>query len=205
MLFAGIGLAFVFVNLLVGRFLRPDNPHKEKQEIYECGEPAIGSSFVQFDLRFYVVALIFIIFDVEVAFLFPWATVFGKITNLRNDGVALVQVEDNIQHLTPAATGLYRELGDTVDAAAPVPAESVLQEGQFASDGTMEIAGLDQIVQYVVIEICVFFVVLLVGFAYVWRMGALDWVRATSPHPQSSPVDRPTPDKGTRQASVLSA
>ena len=57
-------------------------PQCEKLEVYECGEPTIGSSFVQFDLRFYVVALLFIIFDVEVAFFFPWATVFGKATHL---------------------------------------------------------------------------------------------------------------------------
>src|SRR5215216_4012690 len=81
-LFAGVGVVFLFVNLLVGRFLRPVNPHVEKLEIYECGEPTIGSSFVQFDLRFYVVALLFIIFDVEVAFFFPWATVFGKAAHL---------------------------------------------------------------------------------------------------------------------------
>ena len=71
-------------NLLVGRFVRPQNPHAEKLEIYECGEPAVGTSFVQFDLRFYVVALLFIVFDVEVAFFFPWATVFGKATHLAN-------------------------------------------------------------------------------------------------------------------------
>ena len=81
-LFAGVGLVFLFVNLLVGRLVRPSDPHDEKLEIYECGEPTIGSSFVQFDLRFYVVALLFIIFDVEVAFFFPWAAVFGKSTNL---------------------------------------------------------------------------------------------------------------------------
>ena len=62
-LFAGVGVVFLFANLLVGKFLRPNNPSPEKQEVYECGEPAIGSSFVQFDLRFYVVALLFIIFD----------------------------------------------------------------------------------------------------------------------------------------------
>ena len=84
-LFAGIGFTFVFANLLVGRFLRPSDPHEEKLEIYECGEPTIGSSFVQFDLRFYVVALIFIIFDVEVAFLFPWATVFDHNHRRRRD------------------------------------------------------------------------------------------------------------------------
>src|SRR3989440_1952556 len=81
-IFAFTGIAFLFVNLLVGKLLRPHDPHPEKLEIYECGEPTIGSSFVQFDLRFYVVALLFIIFDVEVAFFFPWAAVFGKSTNL---------------------------------------------------------------------------------------------------------------------------
>src|SRR5438034_2090016 len=81
-LFALTGIVFLFVNLLVGMLLRPHDPHPEKLEIYECGEPTIGSSFVQFDLRFYVVALLFIIFDVEVAFFFPWAAVFGKSVNL---------------------------------------------------------------------------------------------------------------------------
>ena len=89
-LFAAVGIVFLFVNLLVGKFLRPHDPHAEKLEIYECGEPTIGSSFVQFDLRFYVVALLFIIFDVEVAFFFPWATVFGKATNLADANFAVV-------------------------------------------------------------------------------------------------------------------
>ena len=77
-LFALVGIAFLFVNLLVGALLRPHDPHPEKLEIYECGEPTIGSSFVQFDLRFYVVALLFIIFDVEVAFFFPGMNVYSR-------------------------------------------------------------------------------------------------------------------------------
>ena len=76
-LFVTVGILFLFVNLMVGWLLRPSDPTPEKGEVYECGEPTIGSSFVQFDLRFYVVALLFIIFDVEVAFFFPWAVVFG--------------------------------------------------------------------------------------------------------------------------------
>ena len=52
-------------------------PTQQKLEAYECGEPAIGPGSVQFDLRFYVVALLFLIFEVEVAFFFPPATVFG--------------------------------------------------------------------------------------------------------------------------------
>ncbi len=99
-LFIGFGFFFLWVNLLVGKFLRPKNPNFEKLEIYECGEPTIGSSFVQFDIRFYVVALLFIIFDVEIAFFFPWATVFGKATHLMDD------------RLPPqAVTQTYRQLG----------------------------------------------------------------------------------------------
>src|SRR5215475_5647807 len=90
-IFALTGVAFLFVNLLVGKFLRPANPDTEKLEIYECGEPTIGSSFVQFDLRFYVVALLFIIFDVEMAFFFPWATVFGKSTHMMDSGFVVVE------------------------------------------------------------------------------------------------------------------
>jgi NADH-quinone oxidoreductase subunit A len=71
------------VPLLVGRLLRPKLPTPEKDAIYECGEPAIGSSYIQFDLRFYVVALLFIIFDVEVAFFFPWASVYGSTCSWR--------------------------------------------------------------------------------------------------------------------------
>src|SRR6185503_12483361 len=93
-LFALVGLAFVAVNMTIGIFFRPDEPHAEKLEIYECGEPTIGSSFVQFDLRFYVVALLFIIFDVEVAMFFPWATVFGKATHLMREDFAVVERVD---------------------------------------------------------------------------------------------------------------
>src|ERR1041384_2380409 len=89
-LFVAFGFAFLFVNLLVGKFLRPKAPNAEKLEIYECGEPTIGSSFVQFDIRFYVVALLFIIFYVEVAFFFPWATVFGKSAELMDPKLPIV-------------------------------------------------------------------------------------------------------------------
>lgn len=71
------GLAMVLGALLVGRLLRPHRPHPEKQQAYECGEPTIGPNWVQFDLRFYVVALVFLIFDVEVALFYTWAVVFG--------------------------------------------------------------------------------------------------------------------------------
>src|SRR4029453_19202615 len=108
-LFAAVGIVFLFANLLVGKFVRPANPHPEKLEIYECGEPTIGSSFVQFDLRFYVVALLFIIFDVEVAFFFPWAAVFGKSTNLMASDFEVVRRDAQTQQLalTDDARHLY--------------------------------------------------------------------------------------------------
>src|SRR6266849_3095017 len=83
-LFVVVAVFFVFIHLVAGRFIRPVKPDPEKLTIYECGEPTIGSSWIQFDLRFYVVALLFVIFDVEVAFFFPWAVVFGKANQLAN-------------------------------------------------------------------------------------------------------------------------
>src|ERR1700742_4642315 len=78
LLFVALAVFFVFIHLVIGTFVRPIRPDPEKLTIYECGEPTVGSAWIQFDLRFYVVALLFVIFDVEVAFFFPWAEVFGK-------------------------------------------------------------------------------------------------------------------------------
>lgn len=202
-LFGGVGFAFVFLNLLLGRFLRPINPHAEKLEIYECGEPAIGSSFVQFDLRFYVVALVFIIFDVEVAFLFPWATVFGKVTNLRNDPAALVVVENGTPRLAANAAGLYLELGDpSAVAGAPVTrSEAQLRD---SAPGQSDFVGLKQIVQFAAVTVSFFFLVLLVGFAYEWRTGALNWVRAVSVAAQP-PVQRTISPRLAARGSVLAS
>ncbi len=79
--FTVFGFLFVFANVSVlGKLLfRPVMPDESKLTTYECGEPTIGSSWVQFDIRFYTVALIFIVFDVELVFLFPWAAVFSKL------------------------------------------------------------------------------------------------------------------------------
>ncbi|MFQ5492077.1 MAG: NADH-quinone oxidoreductase subunit A, partial [Phycisphaerae bacterium] len=71
------GFLICFGGLMLGRFVRPRISHPEKDAIYECGEPSIGEGWVQFDLRFYVVALVFIIFDVEIALFWPWAVVYG--------------------------------------------------------------------------------------------------------------------------------
>ncbi len=76
LVFTLLGAAFVWVNLLIGRLLRPSNPQPRKLSTYECGEPASGSAWVNFNVRFYFIALIFIIFEVEIAFIFPVAVVF---------------------------------------------------------------------------------------------------------------------------------
>jgi len=78
LVFTVIGLGFVGVNLFIGRLLRPSNPQVRKLSTYECGEPAMGSAWVNFNIRFYIVALIFIIFEVEIAFIFPVAAVFRR-------------------------------------------------------------------------------------------------------------------------------
>src|SRR5205085_5691315 len=85
LLFTGVGVAFILVNMTVGKLLRPAKMDAEKATVYECGEPTIGSAWIQFDLRFYVVALLFVIFDVEMAFFFPWAVVFGQLMRTADD------------------------------------------------------------------------------------------------------------------------
>ncbi len=201
-LFAGTGFAFVFVNLFLGRFFRPRNPHPEKQEIYECGEPTIGSSFVQFDLRFYVVALVFIIFDVEVAFLFPWATVFGKVTGLMDERIALVRADGTSLDWTPAAVGAYRELGESLTAAPPgqtaEESEQIIRGGRRSESGELELAGLRHLAGAAAAAVSFFFVVLLVGFAYEWKTGALDWVRAVT----DSATDAPAPSSSGPRAAL---
>lgn len=127
-LFAVFGAFFVFINLVMGAVARPSVPNAEKAAVYECGEPSIGSSWVQFDLRFYIVALVFLIFDVEVALFYPWAVAFGN------------------------AAQLAHEIG----------------------------MDLFQIRLIAIVDMLFFFAILLVGFAYLWRFGYLDWVRSAA-------------------------
>jgi len=82
LLFLGVALglsgAFVVLPMLVSRLTGSNNPYPDKLTEYECGFPAFEDSRAQFDVRFYLVAILFIIFDIEAAFLFPWAvTVLG--------------------------------------------------------------------------------------------------------------------------------
>lgn len=77
LVFSVIAVAFVMLNLGLAWLLRPKSTTEPgKLAIYECGEPTVGQAWIRFDIRFYTVALMFVIFDVEVALLFPWAAVF---------------------------------------------------------------------------------------------------------------------------------
>jgi NADH-quinone oxidoreductase subunit A len=127
-LFVGFGALFVFANLVVGAVARPKIPNPEKSSVYECGEPSIGTSWVQFDLRFYIVALVYLIFDVEVALFYPWAVTYGR------------------------ASQMASELGMSAFELRSVA----------------------------LVDMLFFFGVLLVGFAYLWRFGYLDWVRSAA-------------------------
>ena len=71
----GLSIGFVVINYLFS----PKNPDPEKLSAYECGFEAFGDSRMEFDVRFYLVAILFIIFDLEIAFLFPWAISLGQI------------------------------------------------------------------------------------------------------------------------------
>jgi NADH-quinone oxidoreductase subunit A len=119
-----VGAIFTAGGILTAWLIRPSRAYAGKLTTYECGEDPVGGSWVKFNIRFYVIALIFLIFDVEVVFLFPWAVVFQKL-------------------------GFYA----------------------FA-------------------EMLVFLAILIVGYAYVWAKGDLDWDR---PEPYIPVVVQPKP------------
>lgn len=154
-LFTIVAVGMLLAPLLIGKFLRPSAPGEEKAAVYECGEPTIGSSYTQFDLRFYVVALLFIIFDVEIAFFFPWAVVFGKANALSDPNRITAE-----QRVTISESLLGQPLPEGSEGIMPETAAAFLQ--------------------IALADLLVFFGVVLVGFAYVWKRGDLDWVRAVA-------------------------
>ena len=76
LVFIALGLVLCGLMMGLGALLRPSNPEKKKLSTYECGEVVSGDSWINFNIRFYLVALIFVVFDVEVAFIYPVVTVF---------------------------------------------------------------------------------------------------------------------------------
>jgi NADH-quinone oxidoreductase subunit A len=218
LLFTAVGVGFILVHLILGKVVRPNRPGAEKGTTYECGEPTIGSAWIQFDLRFYVVALLFVIFDVEVAFFFPWAEVFGR----ANDVAALARPTeigaDGVKRLKPLDAAGYRDYCQKVLALAPArsqrpslraayqtlanmtdlsqfdhyQAERDLVEVDLAGDRTIHDAGA--LAWMAFLDILVFFGVLLVGFAYLWRRGDLAWVRSVAAEQAVGPAPPPAPE-----------
>jgi NADH-quinone oxidoreductase subunit A len=107
--FIAIALAFGLVSLLAGWIVRPHRPYRAKLAPYESGSPLFSDARVQFPMRYYIIAMLFVIFDIEIVFMFPWAVSFKK----------------------------------------------------------LGLVGL--------VEMAVFIVILVVGFWYAWKKGALEW------------------------------
>jgi NADH-quinone oxidoreductase subunit A len=185
LLFVVVGIGFIFVHLVAGKLIRPAKPEPEKLTIYECGEPTIGSAWIQFDLRFYVVALLFVIFDVEVAFFFPWAVVFGQANTLANPEAPPAARAQAFANLTPADPENAQRRQAVADALARGEGDEApgLQGVRRSAQDFAWLAFWD---------ILVFFGVLLVGFAYLWRRGDLVWVRSTAAE-RPAPAPAPPP------------
>jgi NADH-quinone oxidoreductase subunit A len=79
LLFIAVGVAVGVAPMVLGKLLAPDRPDPEKLSPYECGFEAFEDARMKFDVRYYLVAILFILFDLEIAFLFPWATVINEI------------------------------------------------------------------------------------------------------------------------------
>ena len=77
--FVLVGIAFGVLPVLLGWVLAPSRPESEKLSPYECGFEAFEDARMKFDVRYYLIAIIFILFDLEIAFLVPWATIFKEI------------------------------------------------------------------------------------------------------------------------------
>lgn len=116
-------ILFLLITMFVGKLLRPVRPNEEKSTTYESGEDPVNTAWSIFNIRFYIIALIFLIFETELVFLFPWGIIFAD--------------------------------------------EKLIQE----TNGTWGIFSM--------IEIFIFIGLLLIGLAYVWVNGMLDWVKPT--------------------------
>lgn len=189
MVFLAVAIVFLFFHMMMGKAIRPNKPEDDKLTIYECGEPTVGSAWVQFDLRYYVVALLFVVFDVEVAFFFPWATVFGTANQLRNEGITSEVRAELSQRLLPS--GMSRKSKEELNLAT------------YSRDGAETVTPIDAKAAgswawVAFFDIIIFFAVLMVGFAYLWRRGDIDWVRSVTNIPLAT--GPPAESESTGQA-----
>jgi NADH-quinone oxidoreductase subunit A len=79
LIFILIAFGFGIVSLLTGWIVRPNRPYRAKLNPYESGSPLFSDARVQFPMRYYIIAMLFVIFDIEIIFLFPWAVVYRKL------------------------------------------------------------------------------------------------------------------------------
>ncbi|RMH42873.1 MAG: NADH-quinone oxidoreductase subunit A [Deltaproteobacteria bacterium] len=92
LVFLGLGVGFLAITLFVGWLLRPKVDEETKLEIYECGETPLRQAWFNFNPRFYIVALVFLVFDVEVAFTYPVAVVFKRWVAAGVGGIAFAEL-----------------------------------------------------------------------------------------------------------------
>ena len=90
--FLATGGLFLLSTFMISKALRPDKPDAEKLSIYECGEEAVSNGQIPFNSRFFVVALIFVLFEIELLFLFPWAVVFSDVDSIKQHGKSWVNL-----------------------------------------------------------------------------------------------------------------
>lgn len=118
------GILFILIAFFVSGLLRPNRPNAQKLSTYESGEEAISSAWTQFNIRFYIVALIFLLFEVEILFLFPWATVFAnkELIEQTNGLWGWFSVTEVVIFIALLALGLaYAWVNDLLDWIKPEP------------------------------------------------------------------------------------
>ncbi|MFQ5843363.1 MAG: NADH-quinone oxidoreductase subunit A [Planctomycetota bacterium] len=142
-MFVAFGALFVWLNLFVIGKLILRRPHKpefgQKGEAYECGEPALGDAWIRFDIRFYTLALVFLIFDIEVALLFPWAVVYDDFIENGLGGGAFLEA---LVFLVVLGVGLaYVWVRKDLDWTSVKPGRAVPDEALEAGTETGAVPG----------------------------------------------------------------
>jgi NADH-quinone oxidoreductase subunit A len=142
LVFMGVGAAFVLGALVAGAFFRPKAPNANKASVYECGQRPIGRAWFNFNPRFYLIAITFLLFEVEIALAYPVAVVFKK----------------------------WVEKGLGVAA---------------------------------LVELLLFLGILVVGLAFVWGKGNLEWIRNLDLPDDAAPISAPTESDSTASKGVV--
>jgi NADH-quinone oxidoreductase subunit A len=182
LIFLLVSILLSFVVFALSYVIASQKSDTEKVSAYECGFDPFDDARNTFDVRFYLVAILFIIFDLEVSFLFPWALTLGTLTQTVNEKLTLFfswTQENQSAHFTDEAMHLY-------STGANIRAEQVQQLVQptqptqhtmeffpvFTNGIQLENTSGDL---FAVWTMFVFLVILTIGFIYEWKKGALEW------------------------------